>query len=163
MVDQDLLHPWFKHSYPHNTSSRRMENAVADTLVGCKWRYGDWEPLTPQSWSSGSREFQRESADHVETVRSSLGGSAALDPCQTEGFLIAESSELVNWDIKEVILAQSCIYLVIFAMKTFMLRNAWSKLNKEVREMDNSPQTESLSQEVKRVEKPSLCTQIMGC
>lgn len=140
-----------------------MENAVADTLVGCKWRYGDWEPLTPQSWSSGSREFQRESADHVETVRSSLGGSAALDPCQTEGFLIAESSELVNWDIKEVILAQSCIYLVIFAMKTFMLRNAWSKLNKEVREMDNSPQTESLSQEVKRVEKPSLCTQIMGC
>lgn len=144
-----------------------MSNANnAHMMSGCKWQYADWEPLTPQSWSSGSRQFQKDSAVRVEVVQSSLGSSPALDQCQTAGMLVGESVEetngLVNWDINEVILAQSLMYLLIFAMKTFMLRNTWSSLNKELKEMDDS-QKESLSQEVRRVQKPGCCSKILGC
>jgi hypothetical protein len=135
-------------------------------MSGCKWQYGDWEPLTPQSWSSGSRQFQKDAAIRVEVLQSSLGSSVALDQCQTAGMLVGDSEEetkgLANWDINEVILAQSLMYLLIFAMKTFMLRNTWTSLNKELKELDNT-QKESLSQEVRRVEKPGCCSKILGC
>jgi len=164
MKDRQLV-PWAEHVYPGGGPSRRMQTF---TMSGCKWVHLSWEPLTPQTWSSGSRQFQRESANHVETVHSSLGSSEDLDKCQTAGLLVdGQTAAIIHWDIRGLLLAQTILYLIIFAMKTFMLRNTWVGLNKELKEMEVSAERESssLSQEVGRVGKATktVCTRIAGC
>lgn len=165
-TDHTMLQAWEEHSFPQNRRLTQNPDTNEYTMEGCKWQYGAWEPLTTQSWSAGSRQFQKDLALGVEVVQSNKKSVPALDKCQTAGMQIGDSEEesmgLVNWDINEVLMAQSVLYLMIFAMKTFVLNKTRNALNKDLKELDNS-QKESLSQEVKRVEKPGCCSRILGC
>jgi hypothetical protein len=161
--------PWEQHHYP---GARRLEAAYSK-MTGCKWQYGDWEPLTAPTWSAGSggsREFQQDLVHRVEVVQSSLGSNPALNQCQTAGMRLASQGDdelelmsLANWNFVEgVLVAMSLTYVLVFAMKTFILRKTWIALTNDLKEMNDS-QKESLSQPVKRMEKPGCCSKIMGC
>merc|ERR1711988_899802 len=162
-------HPWEQHHYPNSRrlSSRRLE--AYTHMSGCKWQYGAWEALTAPSLSAGSREFQEELVHRVEVVQSSLGSSPALDVCQTSGMRVGsavddlEMMSLANWNfVNGVLLAMSATYVLVFAMKTFILRKTWIALTNSLKEMDNS-QKETLSTPVSRMEKPGCCSKILGC
>lgn len=162
--------PWELHHYPGSRRlSNRGQSGGAYMMSGCKWNYGDWEPLTPQSWSAGSREFQEDLVHRVEVVQSSLGSNPSLDQCQTAGMRVSEDEDeldqmsLANWDFAEgVLVAMSLTYILIFAMKTFILRKTWISLTNDLKELDNS-QKESLSEPVRRMEKPGCCSKMMRC
>lgn len=107
--------------------SRRLQQNPNEGL-SCKWVDGPWVPLTPSSWASGSREFQRHSAAHIEVI-----DSEELDQCQTEGRQIPgkEKPEIVDWDLQEMLLADAILYVLLFMMKLMTFRKKWRQMNKE--------------------------------
>jgi len=163
-------HPWEQHHYPNSRrlSSRKLQPYTHFT--GCKWQYGDWEPLTAPTWSAGSREFQKELVHRVEVVQSSLGSNSGLDQCQTSGMRVGEPDahhldlmSLATWNfVTGVLMAMSFTYVLCFAMKTFIMRKTWIALTNSLKELDNS-QKETLSTPVSRMAKPGCCSKIIGC
>jgi len=112
------------------TGGSRRLSSNPNAGLNCKWVDGPWVPLTPSSWASGSREFQRHSAAHIEVV-----DSEELDQCQTEGRQIPgrEKPEIVDWDLREMLLADACLYVVLLVMKLMIIRKKWRQMNKEQR------------------------------
>jgi len=89
--------PWEVHSYPGMRRLKGRELEAYTHMSGCKWTYGDWEPLTAPSWSEGDRKFQEELVHRVEVVRSSLGSHSALDQCQTSGMRVTADEMKQCW------------------------------------------------------------------
>merc|ERR1712048_760359 len=107
--------------------ARRL-NSNPNAGLNCKWVDGPWVPLTPSNWASGSREFQRHSAAHVEVF-----DSEELDQCQTEGRQIPgkEKPEIVDWDLREMLMADAILYVMLLVMKLMIIRKRWRQMNKE--------------------------------
>jgi len=117
----------FEEALQGTGGSRRL-SSNPNAGLNCKWVDGPWVPLTPSSWASGSREFQRHSAAHIEVFK-----SEELDQCQTEGRQIPgnEKPEIVDWDLREMLLADAILYVILLVMKLMIIRKRWRQMSKE--------------------------------